>query len=99
MAALAFPHLTPQPTVLNTGLQERLNAANNAQRVLTNELGMTVNFTKLAGQRPQIAIQFVPRRMNRVLNRMTDRHQHDDGEFFIVSGRFMDVIVMWAVPK
>lgn len=93
------PKLMLQPKVLNDALTQRLAALNNAERTLRNDLGMTVVFTKLAGQVPQIAIQYEAGQMTRVLNRMTSRSKIDDGDCFIVSGGFEGVTVLWAVPK
>lgn len=85
--------------VLNERFNERLTALTTAERILRNELDMTVVFTKLAGQWPQIAIQYQPGQMTRVLNRMTERSNVDDGDCYIVSGRFEGVTLMWAVDK
>lgn len=88
----------PQPKVLAEPLMLRLSALNDAERKL-RDIGITVLDRQLAGCMPHITVQFVPGGMTRLLNRVREMHQRDGGDCLVVSGRFEDVVVVWAVPK
>lgn len=86
------------PKVFAEPLMLRLSALNDAERKL-RDIGITVLDRQLAGFMPHITVQFVPGGMTRLLNRVREMQQRDGGDCLVVSGRFEDVVVVWAVPK
>lgn len=93
------PSPAAEPKVLNPDFNARLTALNHAERSLTHDFGLTVLDSRMAGQLPTITVQFMPGKMSRLLNVITDRSQHETNECVVVSGRFGDVRVFWAVPQ
>jgi hypothetical protein len=97
VAHIASRHPKP-PRVLTPEANAQISATNHAEREL-KKLGLEIIGRGRVGQIPEISIRFQPGGMTRVLNQMTSRSTEFVGECTIVTGRYMGIILVWAVPK
>lgn len=84
--------------VFDVSTRCRLDVLNCAERKI-RQMGYRVIWTRIAGQRPQIAIQRDELSTKLLLDQMTEKHIRDKDGYKTISGLFHGVDLTWIEPQ